>query len=416
MSSTADVVLWEIIIQNTTPYTRWCLCMCTRWFGTRCVTVSMEHNIALGPVIYTPELIRMNVFLGYMNYGDRHDAKDIVRVYNGADIQHTYWTRDYHLMMRLRPESRLESHLCAHADLDVIEFDLAKLDVDKFKDLATDSSRVTVYAANLIHRDMHASAAHLLDMAYTHYEPEIFMQIICDIAVFMDADVRREYNDKYSLNAIVGINTITDSFSRCLRGITDNSVIPEHLYARHVHAAAYGGHVDLVASMYRDGVKLLTEIWNSYNHGLITEEIFIYACEHEPGAIADEMIIYANETTDECFKLALGYVTDSNDIGRLIMGIPSRIDTVIQHYNNRLSHKQIKPLTNKQHKKILWWVSSHAERSDTFDAVLQLLAADRASINVYYKTISRAADTHLPAGVIIRLAQELERVHQYSDI
>ena len=99
-----DTHMCDVILQNTTPYTRCLLTPVSRWFAEHCVAVSMQKNAALVYIPASPIVNAMNLLFGFMLHSVvTHRPTDVSSAYNDG-VTNDNWHRDYHLLMRRRPQ------------------------------------------------------------------------------------------------------------------------------------------------------------------------------------------------------------------------------------------------------------------------------------------------------------------------
>jgi len=348
----------------------------------------MLRNLSL-PIFggYTPEEQRMNLFLGFMVHGSGYPrAKNVKLAYNGT-INET-WFRDYHLMMRLRPSLSLSPHFCILADADVVEFAVSKYTIASH----TDRDNTTACICNLIHRGMFDAATHILDIAHAGCDGDEFVEMISDVMVFSD-DI--SYYDRYVIWCSDVIQTTANSYRSCLCGEIPAG-LTTNITHRHIHAAAYGNHINLVKKIYFAGADLLAEIWQPYEFGLINEEIFRFACEQEPGSIITEML---GGDADACFNIAMDYVTDTGQLmSKMRLCDIDQLDALIQR------HKKLgNTLTHIEKKNML---SNAVHDEEILDCVLQLLHIGTCA-DIYYTAIASAATSRCPVAIINKLVLAL---------
>ncbi len=396
---------WDIVLHNTTPYTRWCLTACSRWFSIRCVEVSRTCNAALPYLTPSPEVLRMNLFNKWMLHpGITKHNTEVISAYetNTWTIDtRTTWHRDYHLMMRLKPRLTICAILCVTGDADVIEFAITKSTQGNYT-----VKNATICACNLVHRGMHHLAMHVLDVVRSAVSHNLFMDMFRDVMVFVGSDHADEYYDKYcpiSSIAHRGVRAYTDTYRYLLCGGNPSTItwkMVGGVTAHHVYTAACSNNLEYTCALYFDGVNLLPDIWRPYCKRIISEEIFRFVCERE--SINGLITSYINDTPDDCFAVALGYVTDT-DVLIANMRVHKYIDAIIRR------HKQLgKPMQTMYQKiAIRSAIDTNTQVAPTLDIILQLLTDEQACADVYYDGLEYAAKSRQPLTVINKLVTAL---------
>jgi len=125
-----DAIL-DIVIENTTPYTRSRLCLCNRRLRDLTIAVSMEHNLRLTDADLTPAPTITNKYLGVLPYVYVDRQQQVIDAYVGVFDHNDHnnaslWCRDYHLACRMRPN---QLTLRTYNAVDIIVFTVGDHDV-----------------------------------------------------------------------------------------------------------------------------------------------------------------------------------------------------------------------------------------------------------------------------------------------